>query len=395
MTEILMTGVSGYVLGNLMDHLLGNGDSKDYVIHATARNETSRARIEAHSTYNPEQVRVIPNCDISKQGLNLNDKIRAHLQENIEIILHGAASTSFHPDEKEQTWNDNVTGTEELLKFARSCKKLKRFIYIGTVFANGKNRIILPEAPLPKMEIPGFNRPYDEFDNPYEWSKWHAEKLVRGYAKEWNYDIETIIGRLGITLGSSFDPTIYDGRMMYQYMALISTALRRIQGIKMKEQILSGKELDLRTLIGKNGLRLMGHNTTLKNFDFSDNANKFLEALLKNGVPIDRNGLGGTYQRINENWIRGYEVGNGLEQALNLNGIRYVGNSISTPTNLEDSIATYVMDFRPYCVNDDPRCVTTQTENLLSGIPMARMTYEAFNNLLRTYAIREIAKHRS
>lgn len=391
--NILVTGASGFVMGNFLEHLVDQEQQyKDTVFYVPARSETSVKSIESRG-FLKKQVRIIKDCDLSRPELALDKEIEGNLQEKVDLIIHGAASTTFDnsPQATKKTWEDNVVGTQNLIEFAKKCKRLEKFLYLGTVFERGKSSLVMPEGPLPLMESddPKVLPNLDQFNNPYEWSKWHAERIFRNEIKK---GLPGVIARFGILVGKSRDHTCYDGRMLYQYLALCGAVLRRQlreKGIDMKANIINGDPLDLTQHLGEEGLRMVGREDTRKNFEYLDNVIKFLQRVVEQGK------IGETYQRINPNWVLGKQVGISLGEALNIRGIRYVGRTVENPNPIEQDIIAYNEDFIPYTINDDPECEMAKTNELLKGLYLPGMTDNAFSSLLRTYAVREIAKVKS
>ncbi|XP_055830468.1 probable fatty acyl-CoA reductase 4 [Solanum dulcamara] len=70
--------------------------------------------------------------DISKENIGIkNSKLREHMFKEIDIIINSAATTNF--DERyDIAMNINVVGVMNILKFAKSCKKVKMLLHVST-----------------------------------------------------------------------------------------------------------------------------------------------------------------------------------------------------------------------------------------------------------------------
>jgi nucleoside-diphosphate-sugar epimerase len=120
------------------------------------------------------------------------DSLPNTVASEVEIIVHGAASTSFRSplDELRRT---NVEGTSRLLEFAAGCPRLRRFIHLSTTCVCGDRAGLIPETAITE-------RP--RFINAYEQSKWEAEQIVLASS------LPVEIARLAIVAGSQHDGSV-------------------------------------------------------------------------------------------------------------------------------------------------------------------------------------------
>ncbi|GLV38329.1 waterproof [Carabus blaptoides fortunei] len=73
--------------------------------------------------------------DMQEIGLGLNLEDRHKIQDQVSVIIHGAATVRF--DEALKTAvKVNVRGTGEMIKLARGCARLASFVHISTAYAN-------------------------------------------------------------------------------------------------------------------------------------------------------------------------------------------------------------------------------------------------------------------
>jgi nucleoside-diphosphate-sugar epimerase len=120
------------------------------------------------------------------------ERLPVELAEQIDVIIHAAADTSFVAplDTLRAT---NVDGTERLLAFAQQCPRLRKFIHVSTTCVCGTSGGLIPEAALPLPPA---------FVNGYEQSKWEAEERVRASG------LPVEIVRLSIVAGSEADGSV-------------------------------------------------------------------------------------------------------------------------------------------------------------------------------------------
>jgi thioester reductase-like protein len=107
--------------------------------------------------------------DVLLPGLGLEPMLVRHLQATVDGIVHSAATTAFGM-RMELARGINVTGTRNVLDFARRATNLRLLGYVSTAFVAGKRTGTIREADLD----------HDAgFVTSYERSKYEAELLVR------------------------------------------------------------------------------------------------------------------------------------------------------------------------------------------------------------------------
>jgi nucleoside-diphosphate-sugar epimerase len=116
----------------------------------------------------PERVRVVPG-DVAAIDLGLAGKEVEQLASDITHIFH-LAEISYHGIERPEVKRVNVDGTQNLLAFARECKKLERILYYSTAFVSGDRVGVVMEDEL--NEGQGFRDAIEE-------TKFQAEVLVQ------------------------------------------------------------------------------------------------------------------------------------------------------------------------------------------------------------------------
>jgi long-chain acyl-CoA synthetase len=110
--------------------------------------------------------------DLERPGLALESCERETLAEEVSDIVHCAASVSF-AEPLEKARQTNVVGTRRMLELAELCKRrggLGHFSYVSTAYVAGTHPGEFGEDELDVGQ---------GFRNPYERSKFEAERLVR------------------------------------------------------------------------------------------------------------------------------------------------------------------------------------------------------------------------
>jgi thioester reductase-like protein len=137
-----------------------------------------RATIEAvlgdASVYGDRTI-AVPG-DITQPGLGLAPSRRDALAEAVTDVVHAAASVSFELP-LGPAREINLDGTRRVLELAELCQRrggLRRLAYVSTAYVAGTHRGRFRERDLDLAQ---------GFRNPYERSKFEAERLVRAHGE--------------------------------------------------------------------------------------------------------------------------------------------------------------------------------------------------------------------
>jgi thioester reductase-like protein len=174
---LLLTGATGFVGMELLARYLERTDRDVYALVRGADDREAAARLEAtlacvFGAGHPYGERAIAvRGDITRLGLGLGRRRRDALAERVSEVVHGAASVSFGLG-LDASRRVNVEGTRRVLELARRCQArggLRRFTYISTAYVAGEHAGCFSEDDLDVGQ---------SFHNPYERSKFEAERLV-------------------------------------------------------------------------------------------------------------------------------------------------------------------------------------------------------------------------
>jgi thioester reductase-like protein len=175
---VLLTGATGFVGMEILTRFLERSDRPVYAM-LRAGDEAAAAERLRHtlqSLFGSEDAfegRVFPvPGDLERRDLALEPGEREELAERVSDIVHCAASVSFaEPIEKAR--QTNVEGTRRMLDLAELCRRrggLDHFSYVSTAYVAGTHPGEFGEDQLDVGQ---------HFRNPYEQSKFEAERLVR------------------------------------------------------------------------------------------------------------------------------------------------------------------------------------------------------------------------
>jgi thioester reductase-like protein len=180
---LLLTGATGFLGMQLLARYLERTERRIYaLVRAGDDLEASRRLRETVAGLVPDPAaygdRVTAvRGDITRPGLGLDPRRRDALAEAVTEIVHGAASVTFDLP-LERSREINVEGTRRMLALARLCARrggLRRFSYVSTAYVAGTHCGAFGEDELDLGQ---------DFRNPYERSKFEAERLVRAHRDE-------------------------------------------------------------------------------------------------------------------------------------------------------------------------------------------------------------------
>jgi thioester reductase-like protein len=179
---VLITGATGFLGREVLTRYLERTDRQVYAIvradDAAAADERLRDGLrEATGTDVAESDRLtaVPG-DVQQDGLGLEADDRERLAQDVSDVIHAAASVSFALP-LDESRAINVDGTRNIVDFAERCADhggLHRLCYVSTAYVAGTHEGEFGEDDLAVGQ---------EFRNPYEQSKFEAERFVRSRAR--------------------------------------------------------------------------------------------------------------------------------------------------------------------------------------------------------------------
>jgi thioester reductase-like protein len=178
---VLLTGATGFVGMEILARYLERTDERVYVAVRARDDAEAEARIGKTlacmlGDERAHRGRVVPvRADIESPGLGMSEAAREALAAEVTTIVHCAASVSFSLP-LDQSRSVNVDGTRRVLELARLCAQhggLDRLSYISTAYVAGAHAGSFGEDDVDIGQ---------SFRNPYEQSKFEAERLVRAWS---------------------------------------------------------------------------------------------------------------------------------------------------------------------------------------------------------------------
>ncbi len=149
MVNVFVTGATGFLGGELLVNLSKRKDiNKIYCLIRAGSHKKADLRLEKIFACHADVLdlnRIIPvPGDLTQDDLTECLCSNKDL-EDIQVVVHSAANTSFSPIYDTLIEQVNILGLEKILNWSKTLKKLETFLYVGTATICGKeitNRII-------------------------------------------------------------------------------------------------------------------------------------------------------------------------------------------------------------------------------------------------------------
>ncbi|MDQ2897462.1 MAG: SDR family oxidoreductase [Actinomycetota bacterium] len=179
MSDVLLTGVTGFVGMELLDRYLQRSDRGIVALVRAGDDAGAGARVDdvLENLYGSRAARghrariEVRAADLTAPGLGLSAAVRDRLADRVSTIVHGAASVSFTLP-LDEARAINVAGTRRMLEFAELAHArggLDRYAHVSTAYVAGNHPGRFAECDLDLGQA---------FHNSYEHSKFEAERLV-------------------------------------------------------------------------------------------------------------------------------------------------------------------------------------------------------------------------
>ena len=158
--KVLITGGTGFIGGNLVRLLLNKGCSVRALVRRTSSLENLKG-LDVELVYG--DLRDLPSLKKTCQGC--------------DQLYHVAASYQFWSEDRQEFYESNVGGTQNILTAARDTD-ISKIVYTSTV-----GTISYPDDPSKPSDETTFPTQKDLY-NDYKRSKFQAEEIALRFAKE-------------------------------------------------------------------------------------------------------------------------------------------------------------------------------------------------------------------
>lgn len=219
--SVLITGATGILGSWVLNGALHRGYRPTVLLRdKTMEGAQKRLATVLHflgRSHQADRINIVLG-DTSLPNLGLDADTTSRLRETIEMMIHCAASISFHPKHDEDIQRTNVQGVAEVLKLVGGAGI--HLYHVSTAFVAGKRRGLVLESE---------SNVGQEFVNAYERSKCEAEGLVHAAINDGL--VNAAIFRPAIIIGATKTGRISQFQNFYSFLQLLDGALEgRLSG---------------------------------------------------------------------------------------------------------------------------------------------------------------------
>ena len=359
--KILMTGITGLVGSAFVTELFRNRDDIEIIALVRGRGPAGAAeRVDAvvreqcefdAKGCNPDEIlkKITP---VQYEAPNEFTEEQMKLFAGVDVVFHCAADVNLGKDKKGLTYRCNFEGTKRMVEAAKQLN-VKEFHFVSTAYVAGKAQGVIKEDGLV---------PNNEFNNPYERSKYDAETLVRNSGLKFNiYRPSIIIGRLS-------DGKIRKALAFYRicdFMAKIKKLMAAKMGVDPKGEIFLP-------------IRLEAHMSKSVYFVPIDYVQRTITGCFLKGVQNK------TFHVTGKGPASVEDIQNVVCSVLQIKGLSVV-SEIKDPSSMERLMDKYIGDLLPYFSAE----MTFDTSNVEKELGESdlnwEVNYETLLVILREY----------
>jgi len=206
--HLFVTGATGFIGERLVREFLRCTQSRMTLLCRSLPDTPFDERIDLKSEDYEGRVDFVEG-DVTQPSLGLSPDTVARLAETVDEVWHLAAITAFDNDIRDRIFRTNLFGTANMVSFASALPKLTCFNHFSTAYISGT--LTHPHVAMEEADhVP------KGFKNPYEESKYYAERVVASSG------LPHIVYRPSIVIGESYsgrcdDKTIYGVAKIYRF----------------------------------------------------------------------------------------------------------------------------------------------------------------------------------
>jgi thioester reductase-like protein len=205
--RILVTGAAGLLGAEVTDRLARQGHAVVGLVHRTTDVRLNNGRrlpaLRGLPDEPPGGRVALVAADVRQPRLGLSEPLYERLRASVDVVVHSAAVTDFgHPPELYEAVN--VGGTAAMLDFVAGRRPHPiPIVHVSTAYVCGERQGTIGEDELEAGQ---------GFANPYERSKFRAERLVREAGAR---GVPFVVARPSIIVGTATTGQVRDFKTIY------------------------------------------------------------------------------------------------------------------------------------------------------------------------------------
>ena len=137
--NILLVGCTGFLGKSLIHYLITNTRHNLILVlrpkHNLSIDERFHDILNEMSITNSERIKLVKVCYDDMRKIEIGDKDRKYIQENVDILINALADVKFNRPLKKAVLNNTVTAIN-WMKFFQDCSHPKKYIYVSSAFVN-------------------------------------------------------------------------------------------------------------------------------------------------------------------------------------------------------------------------------------------------------------------
>lgn len=348
-----ITGATGYIGAHLLRWLLSTSRNRTFLVLARSSDRADKLRqfLGRHA----DRVRIVLG-DLTHSGLGLDGQDRIAMS-GVDELWHVAGLSRFEGPYSRLA-ETNVAGTARLIECLRHGRNTPRVILVSTAYS-GRPRVGRVLEEIPDGDI--------EFVNDYERSKHEAERIVRDSGLCYTVVRPSVV--VGPACGDDDAPVT---PMMYDYLKALCAVMVRHGGPDFVSRWCLGEWARIR-------VRLIGNPAFRKNFICVDDLVERVTRIVREFPE------GGVFNLVNSCGVPLENLRISMQRALHVEGIEYVGQSLTAPSRLEETFHRIAGVYDEYLMRDDPEWETSIEHDQAEGAVRTEMNQELADRLVDRY----------
>jgi nucleoside-diphosphate-sugar epimerase len=355
MRTALVTGATGFV-GRVFTQALLRDDPQLHV-WALVRGKDGglpAQRPELQGLVEHPRFHVVEG-DVTLAGLGLEPGEGVHgVPEALDACFHLAARTDFKDARRAETFQANVEGTRNLIAFLGGLERPGKLFHVSTAYVAG----VRPGERVREELLD----PAPRFCNPYEESKYEAERLVAASGLDW------VILRPSIIVGDSRSGTAESDKMIYGALKVLWRFRTMLEG----KYGASGA-----AALPTGAFAVLGHDEVEKNLVCVDDLVRLLLAVAR----VDPT-PGSVFHLVNPRTVSVRELYSAMVELLGIGCLRLARSLPEALSEEEQALRHGIEVYEPYIFSQEPVFDTIRTRRVLGDAEVDR-TLEVDRERLR------------